>query len=178
MVNLTGNTKDDFRYQGGEQAPIMRVFTKDNTWKSPVWLGTVDGNDLGIGYMGYENALIAFADPKLLNNSGISISDFSQADQELIKEGMHFYGYNEQEGTFFMNPKSGIATTEEGNYYFYSGPSYTSTNNSQISSSLMQQQSGQNIQIRDSYLSGANILNQEIYQQIPVNGNLGLRFQQ
>ena len=181
LVNLTGSTKEDFRYQGAEQAPIMRVFTKDNSWKSPIWLGTVDGKDLGNGYMAYENALIAFANPKLLNNSGISISDFSQADQELIKEGMHFYGYNpnvEVDERFFMNPNFGIATTEEGNYYFYSGPSYTSTNNNQISSSLMQQQSGQNVQIRDSYLSGANILNQEIYQQTPVNGNLGLRFQQ
>ncbi len=183
LVNLTGKdgTKDDFRYQGGEQAPIMRVFTKDNTWKSPLWLGTIQEGQLGNGYMAYENALIAFASPKLLNNSGISISDFSQADQQLIEEGKHFYGYNsnaEADERFFRNPKSGIATTEEGNYYFYSGTSYTSTNNSQISSSLMQQQSGQNVQIRDSYLSGAKILNERIYQQTPANGNLGLRFQQ
>jgi len=183
LVNLSGDTKDDFRYQGGEQAPIMRVFTKDNTWKSPVWLGTVDENaegksELGNGYMGYENSLIAFANPKLLNNSGVSISDFAPADQELISDKKHFYGYNKKEGTFFVNPKSGIATTEYGNYYFYDGASYTSTNNSQISSSLMQQQSGQNVQIRDSYLSGAKILNERIYQQTPTNGNLGLRFEQ
>lgn len=179
LINLSGGTADDFRYQGGEQAPIMRVFTRDNSWKSPIWLGTVqEDGKLGTGYMGYSNALIAFADPSRLNKSGISISDFSQADQELIKQGKHFYSYNESDGEFFINPKSGIATTEEGNYHFYSGPSYTSTNNSQISSSLMQQQSGANVQIRDSYNSGSAILNPYISNQIPKNGNLGLRFQQ
>ena len=179
LINLSGSTADDFRYQGGEQAPIMRVFTKDNSWKSPIWLGTVeDDGKLGIGYMGYENSLVAFADPSRLNRAGISISDFSQADQELIKEGKHFYGYNEGDGEFFVNPKFGIATTEEGNYHFFSGPSYTSTNNNQISSSLMQQQSGANVQIRDSYNSGSAILNPIISLQIPKNGNLGLRFKQ
>lgn len=181
LVNMTGDTKSDFEYQGQKQAPIMRVFTKDNTWKSPLWFGTVeqDGN-LGTGYMGYENSLIAFADPSLLNKSGVTISDFSQADQELIKAGKHFYGYNEtkDENPFYLSTTFGIATTEEGNYHFYSGPSYTSTNSNQISSNLMQQQSGANVQIRDSYNSGAAILNERILQNIPVNGNLGIRFQQ